>query len=162
LVVLPGVAFMISTAGILVKTLLGSQWADVTPIFIGLSVAGLLQTANSPANWLFLSQGRTREYMRWGFISAATSVASFLFALPFGPIGVASAYSIRECLRTPALWWLVGRSGPVGHRDAARVIVPHLAAAVASIVGVYLLHHWMIARLFGDLPNLLACFALSY
>src|SRR5262249_5688415 len=113
-------------------------------------------------NWLFLSQGRTREYMRWGFISAATSVAAFLCGLPFGPIGVASAYSISECLRTPALWWLVGRSGPVGHRDAARVIVPHLAAAVASIVGVYLLHHWMIARLFGDLPNLLACFALSY
>lgn len=162
LVVLPGVAFMISTAGILVKTLLGGQWADVTPIFIGLSVAGLLQTTNSPANWLFLSQGRTREYMRWGLFVAATSIAAFLCGLPFGPIGVATAYSISECLRTPILWWLVGRNGPVGHRDVIKVIGPHLTGALVSIAGASLLHHWLIARAVGDLPNLAACFCLSY
>jgi PST family polysaccharide transporter len=162
LVVLPGVAFMISTAGVLVKTLLGGQWADVTPIFIGLSVAGLLQTANSPANWLFLSQGRTREYMRWGFFSAATSVVAFLCGLPFGPVGVACAYSISECLRTPILWWLVGRNGIVGHRDVITVIAPHLVGAIASIAGVHVLHLWMVARSFGDLLNLAACLSLSY
>jgi PST family polysaccharide transporter len=162
IVVLPGVAFMISTAGILVETLLGDRWKDATPIFIGLSVAALLQTTNSPANWLFLSQGRSREYMKWGLFVATTSAIAFVFGLPYGPVGVAAAYSISECVRTPILWWLVGRTGPVAHRDVIQSIVPHLAGAVASIVGVHLLRNFMVARLAGDLPTLLACFGLSY
>lgn len=162
IVVLPGVAFMISTAGILVETLLGDRWRDVTPIFVGLSVAALLQTTNSPANWLFLSQGRSREYMKWGLFVATTSVIAFVCGLPYGPVGVAAAYSISECLRTPVLWWLVGRTGPIAHRDVIQSIVPHLAGAMVSIAGVHLLREFMAVRLAGDLPTLLACFGLSY
>ena len=162
MVVLPGVAFMIATAGLLVETLLGDRWRDVTPIFIGLSIAALLQTTNGPANWLFLSQGRSREYMKWGLFVAATSVIAFVCGLPYGPVGVAAAYSISECLRTPILWWLVGRKGPVGHRDVMQWIAPHFAGAVVSIAGVHLLHEFMTNRLAGDLPTLLACFGFSY
>lgn len=162
LVVLPGVAFMIGSADTLVETLLGAQWRDVTPIFIGLSVAGLLQTTNSPANWLLLSQGRTREYMRWGIFSASTSVLAFAIGLPFGPIGVASAYSCSECLRTPILWWLVGRSGPIRHRDVIRVVGPHLAGAVASVAATCLLHRWLEMRSVNAIADLVACFCMSY
>lgn len=162
LVVLPGVAFMTASADRLVETLLGDQWSEAAPIFIGLSIAGLLQTSNSPGNWLFLSQGRTREYMRWGLFSVSTSVLAFIGGLPFGPIGVASAYSISECVRTPILWWLIGRSGPVRHRDLMNVIGPHLAGAVASVVAVHLLHRWLLARSIGAVPDLVACFCLSY
>ena len=49
LLVLPGVAFMIASADTLVETLLGGQWSEAAPIFIALSIAGLLQTSNSPA-----------------------------------------------------------------------------------------------------------------
>lgn len=162
LVVLPGVAFMIASADTLVETLLGAQWRDVTPIFIGLSVAGLLQTTNSPANWLFLSQGRTREYMRWGMFSAVTSMLAFACGLHFGPVGVASAYSLSECLRTPILWWLVGRDGPIRHRDVIRVIGPHLAGAVASVAAAHLLHLWLLMRSIDAVPDLMACVCMSY
>jgi PST family polysaccharide transporter len=162
LVVLPGVAFLIATADTVVVTLLGPQWTEVTPIFIGLSLAGLLQTTNSPVNWLFLSQGRTKEYMRWGLFSASTSVIAFVCGLPFGPVGVASAYSISECLRTPFLWWLVGRQGPIGHRDVVTVIGPHLTGAIASVAAAHVLHRWMAAQSLGDLWNLAACLCLSY
>lgn len=162
LVVLPGVAFMVGSADTLVRTLLGEQWNEVTPIFVGLSIAGMLQTSNSPANWLFLSQGRTSEYMRWGFFSATTSVLAFICGLPYGPIGVATAYSISECVRTPILWWLVGRSGPVRHRDVMKVVGPHLAGAIASVVAVDLLHRWLLAQSIEAVPDLAACFCVSY
>src|SRR5262249_4642237 len=71
LLVLPGVAFMIAGADTLVETLLGEQWNEAAPIFVALSIAGLLQTSNSPATWLFLSQDRSREYMRWGLFNAS-------------------------------------------------------------------------------------------
>ena len=100
--------------------------------------------------------------MKWGLFVATTSAIAFVFGLPYGPVGVAAAYSISECVRTPILWWLVGRTGPVAHRDVIQSIAPHLAGAVASIVGVHLLRDFMVARLAGDLPTLLACFGLSY
>ncbi|MCA1479484.1 lipopolysaccharide biosynthesis protein [Bradyrhizobium sp. NBAIM08] len=162
LLVLPGVGFMIATADTLVETLLGDQWSEAAPIFVALSIAGLLQTSNSPANWLFLSQGRTKEYMRWGLFNVSTSILAFICGLPFGPVGVASAYSISECVRTPILWWLIGRRGPVRHRDLMVVVGPHLAGALASVVTVSLLHRWLLARSIGGIPELAACFCLSY
>jgi polysaccharide transporter, PST family len=159
LVVLPGVAFMIATADFLVPIVLGSRWADVAPTFVGLGMAGLLQTMNSPASWLFLSQGRTREYMLWGFFSAATSVSAFVCGLPYGPLGVAIAYSISEVLRTPILWWIVGARGPVGRRDILRMTTPHFLGAIASLAVVYLLHRWMLNRTLLDIS---ICLILSY
>lgn len=162
LLVLPGVAFMIASADRLVETLLGGQWSEAAPIFVALGIAGLLQTCNSPATWLFLSQGRAKEYMRWGVFNVSTSIFAFLCGLPFGPIGVASAYSISECVRTPILWWLVGRSGPVRHQDLIRVVGPHLAGALASLLSVCLLHRWLLARLIDGIPDLAASVCVSY
>lgn len=162
LIVLPGVAFMVATADLLVSTVLGSAWTEVAPIFAGLGIAGLLQTMNSPANWLFLSQGRTREYMRWGFFSAATSISAFVCGLPYGPVGVAIGYSISEAARTPILWWLVGKRGPVGHLDIARMVAPHFVGAFASLGSAYALHRWMTTQSFHPLLNLFACLLISY
>jgi PST family polysaccharide transporter len=162
LVALPGVAFMIATADVLVPAVLGSRFADVAPIFAGLGIAGLLQSVNSPANWLFLSQGRTREYMWWGFFSATTSVSAFACGLPYGPLGVAIAYSASEALRTPILWWLVGRHGPIGHRDILRMATPHLIGAISSLGAVYLLHRWMLDRSLLHILDISACLILSY
>lgn len=158
-VVLPGVAFMIATADSLVPIVLGSRWADVAPTFVGLGMAGLLQTMNSPASWIFLSQGRTREYMLWGFFSAATSVSAFVCGLPHGPLGVAIAYSISEILRTPILWWIAGARGPIGRRDILGMTTPHFLGAISSLAAVYLLHRWMLNRTLLDLS---ICLILSY
>ncbi|SPP99440.1 protein of unknown function [Bradyrhizobium vignae] len=64
---------------------------EAAPIF-ALRIAGLLQTNNSPANWLCLSQGRTKEYMRWSPFNVSTSILAFICGLPFGPVGVASGH----------------------------------------------------------------------
>lgn len=100
--------------------------------------------------------------MRWGLFNVSTSILAFISGLPFGPIGVASAYSISECVRTPILWWLIGRSGPVRHRDLINVIGPHLAGALASVLTVGLLHRWLLAHSIGGIADLAACFCLSY
>jgi PST family polysaccharide transporter len=159
LVALPGVAFMIATADVLVPTVLGSQWIDVAPIFVGLGVAGLLQPLNAPASWLFLSQGRTREYMFWGLFSAATSITAFVIGLPYGPLGVATAYSLSEIIRTPILWWIVGKRGPIGHRDIIVLATPHIVGAALSLLVVSRLHHWWLKQ---SLLDISLCLALSY
>lgn len=136
LVTLPGLAFMVGTADVLMPALLGQEWAGAAPIFAALGAAGFLQVLNNPTGWLFMSQNRARDYLRWGLFSSATCIASFLAGLPYGPFGVAVAYAAGEYLRTPILWWFVGRRGPVRVQDVTRTALPHFAGAVASLLAV--------------------------
>ena len=129
LVTLPGVAFAIAMADVLVPFALGQQWAGSAIIFQALGFAGLLQPLNNPSGWLFISQGRSSDFLRWGIIVAVTSVAAFVIGLPYGAFGVALAYAVSEYLRTPLLWLYIGRRGPVRAADVLRVAFPFVAGA---------------------------------
>lgn len=133
LVTLPGVALAIALADVLVPFALGQQWAGSALIFQALGFAGLLQSLNNPSGWLFISQGRSAEFMRWGIVTAVTSVAAFAIGLPYGAYGVALAYAASEYLRTPFLWLYVGRRGPVGAGDMMRAAFPFVAGAHLAI-----------------------------
>ncbi len=147
LVTLPGVAFLIGSADILIPTLLGERWRDATPIFEALGFAGLLQPLNNTSGWLFISQGRSKDFMWWGIAGAISCVIAFLIGLPFGPVGVAIAYAASEYIRTPALWWLIARRGPIGLSDIIRTASPHIAGAVVSLLGI-----WLIRPVFPYFP----------
>jgi PST family polysaccharide transporter len=116
--------------------LLGKQWADSAAIFQPLAIAGLLQVVNGSMVCLFVSQGRTGELARLSIFGAIICVAGFVIGLPYGPIGVATAYALSECLITPLGWWYVARRGPVGARDVIRVILPQIASGVVSALAL--------------------------
>jgi PST family polysaccharide transporter len=136
LVTLPGIAFMVGTGDVLIPILLGRQWADATPIFVALGMAGFLQALNNPTGWLLMSQNRTRDYMHWGVFSSITCAVSFFIGLPYGPFGVAVAYAVGEYLRTPILWWYTTRRGPVSFGNVIRMALPHFSGAVASVAAI--------------------------
>ncbi|MGR3249504.1 MAG: lipopolysaccharide biosynthesis protein [Paracoccus sp. (in: a-proteobacteria)] len=138
-VALPGVAVAIAMADLLIPLALGQQWQDSAMIFQALGFAGLLQPLNSPAGWLFISQGRSMDFMRWGIFGAATTSVAFVIGLPFGAAGVALAYAIHEYLRTPLLWLYVGRTGPVQARHVLRATLPFVMGAHVAVGAVMLL-----------------------
>lgn len=129
LVTLPGVAVAVALADVLVPFALGQQWVGSAAIFQALGFAGLLQPLNNPAGWLFISQGRSVEFMRWGIVTAVTSVVAFVIGLPHGTFGVALAYAVSEYLRTPFLWLYIGRRGPVRAGDMAYAAFPFVIGA---------------------------------
>jgi PST family polysaccharide transporter len=162
LVVLPGVAFMTATADDLIPILLGEKWRAAGPIFGALGFAGLLQPLNNTSGWLFISQGRTSEFMRWGILGAVTSVIAFTMGLPYGPFGVAAAYAASEYFRTPLLWWYVARRGPIGVYDVMRTALPHLAGVAASLLGLWVTPKFPISSpIFGLVIALLLSYAIS-
>ncbi|WFP76502.1 lipopolysaccharide biosynthesis protein [Mesorhizobium sp. WSM4906] len=139
LVALPGVAFATAMSDTLIPFVLGEQWRQSASIFLALGFAGLLQPLNNPAGWLFVSQGRSGDFMRWGVVTAVTSVMAFAVGLPYGALGVAIAYAISEYLRTPFLWLYIGKTGPlrashVLHAAAPFVIGGHVALALVWLV----------------------------
>ena len=69
--------------------------------------------------------------------AAREKVAAFVIGLPYGVYGVAVCYTISEYLRTPFLWWFIGRKGPVKVRDMLASAGPTLIGAHLAIGGFF-------------------------
>jgi PST family polysaccharide transporter len=137
---IPGIAVAASMSDRLLPFLLGSQWTAASPIFFWLSIAAFSQILGNAAGWLFISCGRTRSLMHWGFLSAAVTVTAFLVGLPWGATGVACAYAIAATLvLSPALYVWAPRGTPVRTLDLCAVLVQPLAAAAIAWLGIVLI-----------------------
>ena len=156
----PGAVFMIATAPILIPTLLGHEWVGAVPIFAWLAISGLHLPMSGTMGWLFVSQSRTTEYALWGLFNALTCAVAFGAGLHWGAYGVAVAYGVSDVLvRLPALWWYVGRTGPVRTRDLYRLAAPFAVAGAAAGTVV-----WNIERTitYHALPYLAIACVVSY
>ena len=95
---------------------------------------------SSAANWLLTSQGRGRDILRVASINAFVTVASFIIGLPFGPLGVAIAFSaIGLLVRLPILYYIAGGRGPVTTFDLWTRCLRHLPLWVVMFVATWLM-----------------------
>jgi polysaccharide transporter, PST family len=156
----PAILFAIVMAPALVPLVLGRRWLAVTPLFVWFGVSALLSPVNSSTNWLFISQNRPQQEVRWNAIGAGISLVAVLIGLPWGALGVAAArVSLGGLLRTPTLWWAVTRHGAVGGRDLFRALYPTCIAGAAAFVALWFGYGLFAAH---GLPGLAAGAAASY
>jgi PST family polysaccharide transporter len=97
---------------------LGPKWEKAAVIFAGFTMVALYFPLFNLSSWLFATQGRGRDSLVGFTIGSIIMVASFVAGLPFGPAGVAIAYS-ASCLlvQLPVRYYIAGRSGPVSTTD---------------------------------------------
>jgi PST family polysaccharide transporter len=143
IITMPGIALLIATADSVVRIVLGSQWTDAGRIFAALGVAALVQPIANTTGWLFISQGRTRDMFRYGIVASTIIVAAILIGLPWGAVGVATAYAlVWVTIVTPVLFYWVGRKGPVRPRDFYITVAPAFCAALAVLLVLWLFRGW--------------------
>src|SRR4030095_10349794 len=107
--------------------LLGPKWEQAAVIFAGFTVAALCVPLAHAAMWLFTSQGRGKDTLIAQSINSCVIVFLFIIALPYGPVGVAIAFSVSSLLvRVPILYFIVGRRGPVRTADLWMIFFRHL------------------------------------
>ena len=136
--------------------LLGRKWEGVAPIFAGLSLVALYLPITAPVSWLLISLGRSRDFLRWNTAYAVISIATFLIGLPFGPVGVAFAYSTGGLLfALPIVFYMAGRAGPVRTRDLWISFSRHVPLWVVVAGTTFLARIW--ADRFSPLTQLLIC-----
>ena len=151
MITMPGIVFMIAMSDWLILLLLGAKWREAGPIFMLLGIAAVLQPVTKTVPWLFTTQGRTREMLKWGFIGSGIAVTSILAGLPWGATGVAAAYAATDlCISTPLLFWYAGRRGPVRTADFYHTITPSVAASLGSLAVLLACRQWLEA-----VPNLI-------
>ncbi len=77
----------------LITVLLGPKWLAAAPIFRLLAPTMLVFALINPLFWLMCSLGLVGRSLKMGMIMAPTMIASYFLGLPYGPRGVAFAYS---------------------------------------------------------------------
>jgi O-antigen/teichoic acid export membrane protein len=131
---MPLIIFTICSADWIILFFLGPQWSEASRIFIWLGIIAIVQPISNTTGWLFVTQNRTKEQLKWGLISGALTILSFLTGLPWGATGVAAAYATSGLLiRTPLLFWFVGKVGPVRTKDIYYALSPFLLTSLGTI-----------------------------
>ncbi len=113
-ITMPLVAMLAALSSEIIRIVLGEQWTDAAIIFKILAYAAVFQPVVSTTGWVFTSLGQTKRMMHWGFIAVPVVVLSFIVGLPWGPLGVATSYTVCGIciLMVPCLLFAF-RSSPI-------------------------------------------------
>lgn len=137
LVAAPGLLWAALTADRLTPALLGPGWHAAAPMATDLALATMLVPFGASAYWLFVSQGRVREQLRFGAATGTALVASAVIGVHWGPLGVARCYALFAPFVQGLPLWGATRHGPVRGVQAWQAcwpMVPALTAAAAAVV----------------------------
>lgn len=97
-----------------VLVLLGRDWQAAAVIFAGLTITAVFRPLSLTCGWLFESGGRGRDSFIASSVLSGLALGAFVIGLPFGPAGVAFAYSLSGLVvQLPFLFYWTGRSGQV-------------------------------------------------
>ena len=106
----------------IIYILLGEQWVGASTIFTVLAIAALGQPMGGTIGLVNVSLGQTDRLLRWSLITTPIFMISFLIGLPWGPLGVATAYAFAvHLIRFPTLWYAF-RYSPVKIKDFLNAI----------------------------------------
>jgi PST family polysaccharide transporter len=143
LITMPLVVFLMVTSDWLIAVVLGAQWVGAAKIFMWLAIAGFVQPIGYTTGWLFTSQNRTGELLRWGVMSSFLAVGSIAAGVHWGAEGVAKSYGLTSALiTTPLNLWWVGRRGPVRTLDFYKTSAPFAVSAIIAGIAVYAFHYF--------------------
>ena len=143
MITMPLVVFLMVSSDWLIAVVLGPQWVGAAKIFMWLAIAGFVQPIGYTTGWLFTSQNRTGELLRWGVMSSILAVGSIAAGVHWGAEGVAKSYGLTSALiTTPLNLWWVGRRGPVRTWDFYKTSAPFAISAILAGGAVYLFHHF--------------------
>jgi O-antigen/teichoic acid export membrane protein len=92
----------------MILVLLGPKWNEAAPIFRLLAPTTLAFAICNPLGWLLNALGLVGRGLKIALAFAPLIVTGYLLGLPYGPKGVAVAYSVVMMLWTvPAIVWAV-------------------------------------------------------
>jgi O-antigen/teichoic acid export membrane protein len=126
----------------MIYVFLGPKWNSAAVIFRLLAPTILVFAIANPLSWLVMSLGLIKRSLKMGLVIAPLLILAYLLGLPYGPKGVAIAYSATMLLWViPVIAWsvhgtmislfdvLLAASRPLG----ASIVAAGLAFAVRSI-----------------------------
>lgn len=141
----------------LIRILLGPGWTETGRIFAffgpGIGVMLLCNTHG----WIHLSIGRPDRWFRWGVIEFVCTAGLFLIALPWGPEGIALAWTTSYFLLMLPAFWYAGKPIGFGVSPILSVVWKFFVASVVASFATAGFSH--ILHIFAGTPGILGAMA---
>jgi PST family polysaccharide transporter len=136
-VTLPTTIFCAALADDIILVVLGPKWTEAALIFKLLAPTILVFGIINPFAWLLQSTGLHRRSLHLAFVIAPLAIGSYLIGIPFGPAGVALAYSTALSLWVvPHVFWCLHGTS-ISVRDLLPTVGrPLFSGAAAAVVGI--------------------------
>lgn len=116
----------------IVFVLLGPKWKNAAAIFRFLGPTIMVFAIANPLSWLLSSIGLVGRNLKIAFVIAPTMIAGYLIAVPYGPRGVAFAYSaVLTLWILPLIAWCV-HGTVVSFRDILLTVSRPLLSSVVA------------------------------
>jgi O-antigen/teichoic acid export membrane protein len=132
---IPIVLLMLILSQEIVQLLLGSQWSEVSIIFLLLGISAFVQPITNTSGWLYVATAKTDRMFKWGLFSSALLVTSFFIGLPYGIRGVALSYSIAKLLQTIPCMYYATRATSITLVDILHTVQqPFVASLLAGAI----------------------------
>jgi PST family polysaccharide transporter len=117
---------MLITSDLLVLVCFGDQWTPMAPILAILAPAGMVQSASTTANIVFMAKGRTDWMLRLVVVEAVLAVTAYAVGLHWGMLGLAAAYSLSHFLWSFPLLMFAARLSGLAVSEVFRALWPAL------------------------------------
>jgi O-antigen/teichoic acid export membrane protein len=143
----------------LIAVALGAKWADSAEIFRLLAPTILVFSIANPLGWLLNALGLVKRSLKIALASVPLVMVGAALGLPYGPSGVAIAYSAVMLLKVVPLtaWALHGT--PIRLSDIFGVLRPPLASSLVAAGCAYAVH-LLLGPTLAPLPRLVVDVAL--
>jgi O-antigen/teichoic acid export membrane protein len=139
-----------------IQILLGPKWSAAVPIFQLLAPTVLVFGLINPMAWLLFSLGYQKRSLALALVISPIVIIAYLVGLPYGPTGVALAYSTAMTLwLVPHILWCLRGTLISPSELVVAISPPLLSALAAAAVG------FLVDRLLDSLHASLATAALA-
>ena len=155
-ITIPTTIFCAVLADDIIIVVLGPKWIEGALIFRLLAPTILVFGIINPTAMLLQSSGLHRRSLNIAFVIAPLAIVSYLIGIPYGPTGVALAYSTAMTLWVvPHLLWCL-HGTPVTVSDLLPTIARPLIAGIAAAAAGILVQHLSVPIQFSLLRIALA------
>jgi PST family polysaccharide transporter len=115
-----------------VRLVLGPQWSESGRIFqlFGAGIGAML--LGFPVSWIHLSIGKPARLFRWSVVELAVTVFLFMAWLPWGPAGIAAAWTISYWILLVPAFWYAGRPIRFGASSLIAGVWKYAAASLLA------------------------------
>lgn len=121
-----------------IRLVLGPGWETAGKIFTYFGPGIGIMLIYNTNTWIHLSIGRADRGFRWGIAEFAVTALAFIVALPFGPAGIAIAWTVSYWILFIPAFWYAGKPIDFGIVPVVSAIWRYLLAS-AMAGGVVLL-----------------------
>jgi O-antigen/teichoic acid export membrane protein len=115
-----------------IRVLLGPAWGETGRIFTYFGPGIGIMLIYDTHSWLHLSIGRADRWFRWGIIELVVTGLMFVVALPFGPAGVALAWTASFWVLAIPAFWYAGMPIDFGIRPVIDSVWKYFVASLAA------------------------------